>query len=160
MSQGSHTKCPTWCGPFFLRQIKQQEHGCWPIDSPACICFKMLHIWLFLPIGWASSSVCLPRESTVSPTWGTGRSTEPPTPTPDQCPLWLQNSIHGKSPTCLFRGDRLGVGPSSLGQRQLTGGLEEEHRTGLLIPETQRSWEVVGIQRSSHRKHEGRGELD
>lgn len=51
----------------------------------------------------------------------------------------------GRSPTCLFRGgDGLGVGSSGLRQRELTGGSEDEHRTGLPIPETWHSWEEEG----------------
>lgn len=45
----------------------------------------------------------------------------------------------GKSPTCLFRGGgSLGVDSSSLGQREIPGGREAEHRTGLPRPETPR----------------------
>lgn len=51
----------------------------------------------------------------------------------------------GRSPTCLFRGgDGPGVGSSGRGQRELTGGSEEERRTGLPIPEMRHSWEEEG----------------
>lgn len=107
--------------------------------------FKRLQTWLFLPIRVVtSSSVCLPREATVSPTWGTQTALSPP--------LWIKvpsdftkTGSTGRSPTCLFRGgDGLGVGSSGLGQRELTGGSEEGRRTGLPIPETRHSWKEEG----------------
>lgn len=36
------------------------------------------------------------------------------------------------------------MGSSGLRQRELTGGSEDEHRTGLPIPETWHSWEEEG----------------
>lgn len=61
--------------------------------------------------------------------------------------LWLYQIVStGKSPTCLFRGGgSLGVDSSSLGQREVPGGREAEHKTGLPVPESRRqSWEEKG----------------
>ena len=83
--------------------MKHWEHGSWSADIADWHVFKMVHPWLSLPIRVVTSScICLPRESTLSPTLGAERAMDP-TPL-DQSPLWLhQDSIHWKEPYLPFQ---------------------------------------------------------
>lgn len=110
--------------------------------------FKRLHSRLFLSLGWGLHVVSAFPENPQSALLGLCRG--PAEPTPLNQSGFAETPSTGRSPTCLLRGgDRLAVGASGSRQQELTGGSEDERRTGLPIPETWRSWEEEGSPRKA-----------
>lgn len=107
--------------------------------------FRMLRVGLFFPIRVGPQVVPAFPENLQSARLEVCRRPTEPTLCIRVPSGFTKTPSTGRSPTCLFRGgDGLVVGSSGSRQRELTGGSEDEHRTGLPIPETRRSWGAEG----------------